>query len=115
MDEDEKHAIISQPIPMGGGDAYENWKSKFKEKTVVVERNFLISLTERYDKLCKPYNNGPGISREGGNYFVGAANRDASLTTAENKMKKEIGTEKDEITKKEARATFFTRGKVDYD
>jgi hypothetical protein len=38
-----------------------------------------------------------------------------SLTTAENKMKKEIGNEKDNITKKEARATFFTRGKVDND
>ena len=40
MDEDEKHAIISQPIPMGGGDAYEKWKSKFKEKAVAVERIF---------------------------------------------------------------------------
>jgi hypothetical protein len=38
-----------------------------------------------------------------------------SLTTAENKMKKEIGNETDNITKKEARATFFTRGKVDND
>jgi hypothetical protein len=62
MDEDEKEVIISQPIPTSGGNAYENWKSTFKEKAVIVEKRFLRSLTERYDKLCKPYNDGPGIS-----------------------------------------------------
>jgi hypothetical protein len=47
-------------------------------------------LTERYDKLCKPYNDGPGISREGENYFVGAANRDTSLTTAKKLAQKKM-------------------------
>jgi hypothetical protein len=36
---------------MGGGDAYENWKYKLKEKAIVAEKS---NLTERYDKLCKP-------------------------------------------------------------
>jgi len=114
MDEDEKQAIISEPIPMGDGDAYENWKNLFKEKAIAVEKKFLNSLTERYDKLGKPYNDGPGISRVGGNYFVGAANRDSSITTAENKVKKET-VQQNDVTRKEARATFFTRGKVNYD
>jgi hypothetical protein len=55
-----------------------------------------------------------GISRDGGNHFIGAANRDASLTTAENKMKKEIGKEKDDVTKRRLEQQFYLR-KVDYD
>jgi hypothetical protein len=45
MDEDEKEVIISQAIPTSGGNAYENWKSTFKEKAVIVEKRFLRSLT----------------------------------------------------------------------
>ena len=115
MNEDEKQAIIYQPIPTGVGDAYENWKSKCKVKAHVVEKKFLSSLTERYDKLGKPYNDGQGISREGENYFVGAANRDANLTTAENKKNKESSKMKDNATREEAKAIFFTQGKVNYD
>ena len=37
-----------------------------------------------------------------------------SLTTAENKMKKEIGKEKDDVTKRRLEQQFYLR-KVDYD
>ena len=112
MNDDEMKVIISDSIPQGGG--YENWKQQFKEKAMSVQTKFLRDLTSRYDLLDEAYRNARGISRQGERFFTGAANRDAALSTAEKKMKKDHEEKEGKKHKGEARSNFFTRGKVPY-
>jgi hypothetical protein len=119
MDDREKEVLISGTIP--DGEIYETWNSSFKNSAAAVQKKFLESLTARFDSLPQNYRDGAGLSQKGEPYFVGAANREAALTTAENKLKteqeqKEEEQRKDEKKEKEqeTRKNSFTRGKQDY-
>ena len=80
----------------------------------IFQTKFLRDLTSRYDLLDKDYRNARGISRQGERFFTGAANRDAALSTAEKKIKKDHEEKEGKKHKGEARSNFFTRGKVPY-
>ena len=64
---------------------------------------------------------GQGLSKKGKEFFVGAANREAALSTAEKKLweeEKRKDDEKKQVETKETakilRSSFFTSGKRDY-
>jgi len=64
---------------------------------------------------------GHGVSKKGQAFFVGAANREAALSTAEKKQHEEEKRKDDEKkqvenkeTAKKLRSSLFTRGKRDY-
>ncbi len=118
MDEEEKKILVHGAIPKGVH--YEKWKTEFKTAAVTVQKRFLQSLTARYNMLPACYQNGQGLSKKGKEFFVGAANREAALSTAEKKLweeEKRKDNEKKQVEKKEAakkiRSSFFTSGKRD--
>ena len=119
MDETEKRVLVLDQVPQG--EAFEEWKSKFKAHAMAVQTKFMLSLASRYDDLKEHMMDVKGLSRNGEPYFIGAANRDAGLVTAENKLKMRQEDEEHNQQQrmmqdkaKEDRLNFFSRGKVHY-